>query len=441
LLSRKYNKFAVISCAFALAQGLSGCTVEPEPVTLEVYSWWREASERDAFEAVIRIHEQRHPEVQVVNRADPTAKDLRKIVAERMLAGATPSSFQANLGADLLRWTVVDTDDVSWPSQNFLSALGGLFERADASSQAFGSALPKVLLDALVAGPERVPFAVPLNVHRLNVLYFNPRRVARDSLQLESLCPTAPAPKLELLIAMGLEDPHSLFLFTFENVLPALAGAKFYDDLFRGRGGPDWEATVSRALSCVQYLSLSFMPDSGLLNWSEAAERVANGQADLTVTGDWANGELRSALELGTVETMAFPNTEGTFVFTADTFPIPVGAPNPSQTWALLETMTSREAQLAFSEEKGSIPARSDVDWTALGERAQRTRDEFLAAEPVLATSGLLPPYYPLDALVDRLRKMIAPGAGPAEIAAVLTLMRDANPLLDVWQERLVVGP
>lgn len=420
----------------AFAVGLAGCDAEPEPVTLEVYSWWREASERVAFDAVIRIHETSHPEVHVVNRHDPTAKDLRKIVAARLLAGATPSTFQANLGADLLRWTVVDTDDGSVRSQNFLSALDGLFASDDSDS--FGSALPKVLLDTLGAGPSHLPFAVPLNVHRLNVLYFNPRRVAATALAIDELCPSAPAPRLDLSIAIGLEDPHSLFLLAFENVLPALAGPKFYDDLFRGRAGADWQATVSRALACVQYLSQSFMRDSGSLNWSEAAERVANGQADLTVTGDWANGELKAALDAGTVESMAFPGTDGTFVFTADTFPIPVGAPNARETWALLETMTSREAQRAFSEEKGSIPARLDVE---LGERAQRTRAEFLAAEPVLATSGLLPPYYPLDALVDLLREMISPSAGAAEIDAVLRLLRDADPLLAVWQERLERGP
>jgi glucose/mannose transport system substrate-binding protein len=410
-------------------------------VTLEVYSWWRETSERDAFENVIRIHEDTHPGVEVVNRADPTAKDLRKVVAERILASAVPSTFQANVGADLLRWSVVDTDDGSVPSANFLTPLSALFERgAGPDAASFGAALPPVLARALSAGPEGAPLAVPLNLHRLNVLYFNPSRVSPELLRIERLCPSAPAAPLDFDIAIGLEDPHTLFLLAFENVLPALAGAKFYDDLFRGRPTAGWEAEVSRALACVQYLSKSFR-DSGSLTWSDAAERVANNQADFTVTGDWANGELSLALAAGTVESMPFPGTEGTFVFTADTFPMPRGGPNPAETMALLETMLSLDAQRAFSAQKGSIPARFDVDLASLGERAQRTRADFLSAEPVLATSGLLPPYYPLDAVADLLSEMVGPSAGEAEIAAVLRLMRDAEPLLSVWQARLQDRP
>src|SRR6187397_1329775 len=123
-----FNRFNILTGAIAAVSLLSGCAQEPEPVTLDVYSWWRESSERLAFDEVIRIHEDAHPDVRVENRADPNAKDLRKIVAGRMLAGAAPSTFQANIGADLLRWALVDTDDGSQKSRNLLTGLGALFE-------------------------------------------------------------------------------------------------------------------------------------------------------------------------------------------------------------------------------------------------------------------------------------------------------------------------
>src|SRR5262249_28670545 len=158
--------------------------------------------------------------------------------------------------------------------------------------------------------------------------------------------------------------------------------------------------------------SRSFIRDSGSLTWADAVQRVASQKAHFTVTGDWANGELSAGFAAGTVESMPFPGTAGTFVFTPDTFPLPRDAPHPAETLALHETMTSSAAQQAFSARKGSIPARFDVDLVPLGARAQRTRDDFLSADAVLATSGLLPPYYPLDALADLLSDMIVPSAG-----------------------------
>lgn len=194
----------------------------------------------------------------------------------------------------------------------------------------------------------------------------------------------------------------------------------------------------------MQYLSRSFVnPPGSAVDWAGALAQVQSGTADFSVMGDWSNGELKSALASGEVDSVPFPGSEDVFVFTSDTFPLPLDAPYPEQTQALLETIASTEGQLSFSQDKGSIPARSDVHVSALGARAMSTRKDFhdLSISKVLATSGLFPPYYPNEEMNAALAALTQPGATDAELEAVLALLRDTEPLLARWQGRLTGVP
>ena len=250
---------------------------------------------------------------------------------------------------------------------------------------------------------------------------------------------------------MGTKDSFTLTLFALEAMLPAVAGGTsygelpggtLYDQLFLGKlAESEWHEPVLRALQCVQYLSRSFLRDSHL-SWAEALHRVKDGDADFSVMGDWANGELEEALRIGTVDAKPFPGSETTFVFTSDTFPLPSAAPHTTESEDLLWTLAMPEAQLKFSREKGSIPARSDISLEEvrreLGERAAQTKADFdsLEIHKSIATSGLLPPYYPSD-LSSRLSTMTAEGASRRSIEDVISLLRDALPLLRRWQNRI----
>jgi glucose/mannose transport system substrate-binding protein len=464
--SRRYH-LQQVGVLLSCAAGLLGCaTPTRDKVRLEAYSWWTRTSEQKAFAQVLNIYNAEHQDSEAINRvtADSNADEVRATLTARLLANAPPSTFQANAGADLLRWTAMDTTEAALPSASRIAPLGGLFERTGLSG-----ALPPDLYLALEAGPQRLPYAVPLNIHRLNLIYYNTRALdryrathaGRSFLDAELLCPRDvakrledPLEKLDLRIAVGTRDGFALTLLTLENVLPAVAGAgayndetggTLYDELFLGKlAEAEWHGQVLRALQCVQFLSRSFIRNDDL-TWADALNQVAAGDADFSVMGDWANGELKAALEDGTVDAQPFPGSEDTFVFTSDTFPLPALAPYAKESEDLLETLASPEAQLAFSLEKGSIPARADIPTyrveAVLGARAAETRRAFDSPDihKSIATSGLFPPYYP-DNLSTRLSEMTAPGASKASIQTVLALLRDALPLLARWQRRIAEG-
>lgn len=462
-LQRMRGLLLLLSCA----AGLLGCaTPTREKARLEAYSWWTRDSERNAFDRVLDIFNSKHQDAEAINQVttDVNADEVRATLTARLLAGAPPSTFQANAGADLLRWTAMDTTEAALPSASRITPLDALFQRTG-----LVDALPRDLYQALLAGPRRRPYAVPLNIHRLNLIYFNTaaldrykaEHAGRSFLDLELLCPKEvakllddPDARLDLRIAVGMRDSFTLTLLALENMLPAVTGSRpynatsggtLYDELFLGTLTEDqWHVPVVRALQCVQYLSRSFLRTEDL-SWADALTRVQAGDADFSVMGDWANGELKPALADGRVDVQPFPGSEGTFVFTSDTFPLPVAAPYAEESEALLETLASAEAQLAFSLHKGSIPARGDISSSlvqaTLGDRAAQTRQDFDSASihKSIATSGLFPPYYP-DDLGARLSAMTAARASKAEIEPVVALLRDALPLLERWQTRISQG-
>src|SRR5690606_39567991 len=80
------------------------------------------------------------------------------------------------------------------------------------------------------------------------------------------------------------------------------------------------------------------------LDWPDATQRVMDGEAAFTVMGDWA---LAAFTEAGKVEGtdltyFPVPGTHGAFDFLADSFTLPVGAPNPEGARAWLDRKSTR---------------------------------------------------------------------------------------------------
>ena len=439
------SQLATLSLAFATA---ACAPEEPSAVSLEVVTWWQDRAERHAFGVVSDLHTSRHPHVSIHERAERDALATRKTLALRLLAGAPPSTFQANAGADLLRWTLVEYAEERG-ADNLLTDVRPLLQRSGMLTH-----VPEALLAGLRVGEGNALYAVPINVHRLNVVYYNVARVleleaetGRSFLSLDTFCPRDGEPVLGGHIA----GAFPLVLLAFENVLPALFGAEFYASLWRGEApqspeGGDWIEAVRRALECVQGLARTAppAPNVAMTGWAEAAARVKdqNLAADFTVMGDWLDGTLRDALARGDVARAPFPGTEDIFVFTSDTFPLPHDTFAPRESEALLETIATAEAQLAFSQEKGSIPARRDVDVSLLGDRASETKAAFEndAVSKVPALSGFLPYYFPLNELGSSLLTMVGRDAGADEIEDVLAILVRSYPLLARWQARLSEG-
>ncbi len=376
--------------------------------TVEIFSWWTSGGEEDALDAVIRRFEAEHRGVTVINAAEEYAEKARETLRARVALGSPPDTFQANIGADLLRW--VGTTDVD----TALEPLDPLAEE-----DGWMSAFPAALLDG--ASKDGHLYGVPVNVHRINSLFYDKRLFERHDLTVPTTIEA-----LNLLVQRIAEDPAiqaeheggvaplalgnqwdwTLSQLAFESILPALAGPDYYEAFWAGRADPT-DPEITDALEELLFLRCGPRPELGCagffnddtdsIDWAPGVGLLADGRAAMAPMGDWAKGYLEGEGLVADEDfgVSPFPGTAGTFVFTTDTFPLPKGAPNRTGAIALLRSLASIDDQVAFNAIKGSIPARGDV---ALGDFPEAfdsmhrtTAADFRRDRLVMALSGVLP--------------------------------------------------
>ncbi len=353
------TRLATALLGVAAAAALAACTPDATPDTptgerVEVFTWWASGSEKTGLDALVEVFEDQHPEVTFVDAgvaggAGSAAKDL---LDSRLAAGDPPDTFQAHAGAELAEYVAA----------GHLADVGALYDERE-----LRDAFPAALLDRLTV--EGRLYAVPSNIHRANVVWANPEVLAAAGLDPEASYASIDewVVALEAVEATGVTPLALATTWTqvhlLETVLLAGLGPQGYAGLWDGT--TDWSGPeVAAALADFGTLLALSNPDRDGLDWPDATQRVIDGEAAFNVMGDWAVAAVEGAdLEPGRdVLHFPVPGTAGTFDFLADAFTLPVDASNPDGARAWLTTVASVEAQAALSAEKGSIPARVDVD-------------------------------------------------------------------------------
>jgi glucose/mannose transport system substrate-binding protein len=319
---------------------------------LEIFSWWA-GDEGPALEALIKLYQQQHPGVDVINATvtGGSGVNARAVLKTRMLGGDPPDSFQVHAGQELIG---------TWVAANRMEDLTSLFQ-----DQGWTSAFPKNLIDLI--STQNGIWSVPVNIHRSNVLWYVPAN-------LEKWGVTAPTSWDEFLVqcpALKSQGVTPLVVgenwtqqHLWESVAVATLGAQGWNDLWSGKikfTDPQavkiWD-TFGKVMACTN-------DDASGLSWQQATDRLVQGQAAYNVMGDWAAGYMTTTLKLepGTgFGWEASPGTQGVFVMLADSFGLPKGAPDPQNTMDWLTLLGSKQGQDTFNPLKGSISPRLDSD-------------------------------------------------------------------------------
>jgi glucose/mannose transport system substrate-binding protein len=366
---------------------------------VEVFTWWAAGSEKAGLDALVGEFEKQHPDIEFVNGAvaggaGSAAKDL---LQTRLQAQDPPDTFQAHAGAELQDYIdAAQIEDVSDLYDEF-----GLTD-----------AFPADLVDRLSSDDGAI-YSIPSNIHRANVVWANPTVLEENGIDPEAQYEDLDAwiADLETLDAAGVTPLSVGTTWTqvhlLETVLLASLGADAYSGLWDG--STDWEgAEVTAALENFETLMGFTNDDRDGLDWPEATQMVIDGGAAFNVMGDWAVAAFEEQDKaLGTDFTAApVPGTDGTFDFLADSFTLPVGAPDPEGAKAWLETVGSLEGQVAFNKAKGSIPARTDADPADFSEY-QQTAIESFANDTIVSSlaHGAATPVATLNAISDATSK------------------------------------
>jgi glucose/mannose transport system substrate-binding protein len=325
---------------------------------VEVFSWWTGGGEAAGLEAMIKVFNAKYPGINFVNAAvaGGAGTNARAVLATRLQANQPPDSFQGHAGQELIG---------TYVAAGSIEPLNDLFKEIGLTDK-----LPKTLIPLI--SKDGNPYSVPVNIHRANVLWYNPKVLKDAGVQPPTTWDEffAAADKLKaagvIPLAMG-EQWTAMHLF--ETVVLGTLGAEKYNALWLP--GADWSsAEVTAALDTYKKVLSYTNDDATSLTWQDASKLVADGKAAMNIMGDWADGYFSGTKEGGNLaltpgEGYAWapvPGTKGAFQFLSDSFTLPKGAPHADNAKAWLTVAGSKEGQEAFNPVKGSICARTDCD-------------------------------------------------------------------------------
>ena len=140
---------------------------------LEIAHWWTAGGEEEAIEALIEGFQEEHPDYEVNNNPTPggAGSALEADVRNRVIDGNPPSTFQIWPGEALTIYTeedlLEDLSDTVWTDEMEEAYLDGPRELSQDDEGAF--------------------VAVPINIHRLNNLFYNVQVVEEAGIDPEEI--------------------------------------------------------------------------------------------------------------------------------------------------------------------------------------------------------------------------------------------------------------
>jgi glucose/mannose transport system substrate-binding protein len=342
--------------------------------SLEIVHWWTAGGEKEALDALLEGFQSEYPDIDVENNPAPggAGSALDTVIKNRVLNEDPPSTFQIWPGKALFPYTDADMlNDISesvWGENDMESAyLDGVQAAAKGGTDSFVS--------------------VPINIHRLNNLFYN-----KSVVESAGVDPTAiddPERLVDALDTVALETdatpmahqtqaPWSTVQL-WETVFIGEQDVGAFEEFTAGNV-ESLESEVKSATERLKQYSEYYPNDAGSISWDTGNGKIVDGEAAFIHQGDWAAGQYKTAdgfdydSDWGNV---AFPGTEGVYSLVLDSFVHPTNNPSPDATEKFLQYCGTTDAQRRFNTKKGSIPPRTDVSMDEFGPFLQAQSDDF----------------------------------------------------------------
>ena len=330
---------------------------------LEIFSWWTSPGEVEALQALYDVFKPQNPGVDVVNAAlaggTGAGGNMKAVLQTRMLAGQPPDSFQVHLGHELID---------SHVKAGRMEPIDFLYE-SEGWANAFNQQVQQI------AASDGHQWSVPVNIHRSNIIWFNNDLVAKSGManpaSFDDWFAMADALKAQGIpaLAIGESNPgHAAH--TLETILQAVFGPNDYKGLWTG--ATSWtDPRLKDALSTFNRMLDYVNPDYLSVAGADITDYIIAGKAASMINGDWTNGYFKSK-KFTSFSYLPTPSGAGVYSALADSFGLPVNAPDRDNAVAWLKVCGSLAGQDGFNPLKGSIPIRSDAGKTAAYDDYQR---------------------------------------------------------------------
>ncbi|MGD0027673.1 MAG: extracellular solute-binding protein [Candidatus Bathyarchaeia archaeon] len=356
---------AIIITGAVVGVGVYYFTRPTQANDLEIYTWWTSGGELSALNALIGVYKNAYPNVTVIPTAvaGGAGTAFKLLIKPLVLAGEAPDAFQVHAGYEMEPYV----------SGGYLDPINDLW-----SSQGWDNVFPAVLKQNVNFSGNY--YGVPVDIHRSNVVWYNKYILAGNGInvnittwdqffaackQLSQNTTLTSDPNFSV-VALGdadtFGDAHVL------EQMMAGEGMPFYQDFINGKmtnsSNPTFLHAINNFALYLNYTNANHLS----LTWDAATARVINNESAFNIMGDWANGEFKVALKTYNVDygTFPVPGTSNMYGLVVDCFEHPKNVKDPQNSLNWLTVVGSTDGQIAFNTQKGSIPARNDLNATAI---------------------------------------------------------------------------
>jgi glucose/mannose transport system substrate-binding protein len=382
------------ACLTALVFGLPTVSItgvaHADAVKTEVIHWWTSGGES----AAVKVFADQFTKAggTWMDTAIAGGVNARTAAINRTVGGTPPAAMQFNTGKQF--------DDLV--ENDLLRDVDAL-----AIEQKWKTIMPAVIMNAVTRNGK--VYAVPVDIHGQNWLWLSKAALAKagapEPTNWDDVFPVLDKLKAAGLIPLAFAGQKVWERNLFNAVFIGKGGNALWTAIY---GKRDATAAASPEFKTVAetYGKLRAYVDPGApgRNWNDATAMVIQGKAGMQIMGDWAKGEFAAAGQIAGKEFgCTILTNEGGYVMGGDVFAFPKLKDPAQQTAqiALAKSMLDPETQIRFSEKKGSIPVRLDVDVSGLDICAQKAVKMLADKNHQIAAMELLSPPAMTGAIED----------------------------------------
>jgi len=353
-------KFA---CIAASALTFTVGSVHAAGPKAEVIHWWTSGGESAAVKTLADAYT--NAGGVWVDTAIALGEQARSVAVNRILGGNPPTAAQFNTSKQFLDLV----------EQGMLNPIDNV-----AQQQGWDKLLPETVLSVVrVKGHY---YAAPVNIHMPTWIWYSKAAFKQAGIGAEPKTVDELFAVLDKLRAAGLvplahggQPWQDNIVFTA--VLANVGGTELYLKVLRDK---DRQAIEGEAFKKVllSFKRLQSYTDKGSpgRNWNDATSMLIAGKAGVQIMGDWAKGEFAQAHQSPGKDfgCIAGFGAKSPYIIQGDVFVFPkTSDPQAIKAQQLLAgVMLAPVTQVAFSNKKGSIPVRTDVDVSSMDLCAQQ---------------------------------------------------------------------
>ena len=408
----KTLKLSVLALALALAGAASAAVTAAPPLRAEIIHWWTSGGESAAAKELAAAYGAAGG--LWVDTAVALGEQARSVAINRILGGNAPTAAQFNTSKQFL--DLVDE---------------GLLNNVDevARRDGWDNFLPETLLKVIKVKGHY--YAAPVSIHMPAWIWtskaaFKKAGIASEPKTMDELFAALDKLKAAGLVPLAHGGQPWQDNTVFTTVLINVGGRELYLKVLRDR---DPKAIQSDAFKTVllTFKRLQSYVDKGSpgRNWNDATAMLINGKAGVQFMGDWVKGEFALAKQEAGRDygCIAGFGVNSSYIIQGDVLVFPkTSQPEAVKAQQLLATViTTPATQVAFSNKKGSIPIRTDVDASKMDACAQmgltimkdKSRqlgngEMYMTPDQNGALSDLITAYWNRNIPVEKVQKDIA---------------------------------